>query len=98
MRTRHLTPLLLLAAACASQPSMDRPSVPDRPVAQRPDGLEPAGLTEVRDSISGQRAEARSRENAMLINRSDLSTNPTGPTWYETVLGVIDGLIHVAGF
>lgn len=87
-----LLPLALWTAACSSQPEMDRPAVPDRPEVQRPEGVEPEGLAEVRDSLAEQRAEARERENATLITPNEMGTHPTTP-WYASVLNpVFDAL------
>ena len=97
MRASVLLPVVLAAAtACSSQPEMDRPAVPDRPEVQRPEGVEPEGLTEMRDSIGAQRAEARERENATIITPNAMSTHPVTP-WYDTVLNTVADAIRFVG-
>jgi hypothetical protein len=92
-----VVPVVLAAAACSSQPEMDRPSVPDRPEVARPEGVEPEGLSEMRDTLSSQRAEARERENATIISPNSLSTHPTTP-WYDSVLGTVESALRFFGF
>jgi hypothetical protein len=96
MRATALLPVVLAAAAaCSSQPEMGRPSVPDRPEVQRPEGIEPEGLAEVRDTLGAQRAEAREMENATLISPNALSTHPTTP-WYESVYDTVGNTLGSA--
>jgi hypothetical protein len=80
--------VLVSAAACSSQPAIDRQSVPDRPEVQRPEGVEPEGLTDMRNELSDQRGEARARENAAIITPNAMGTHPTTP-WYETALNTV---------
>ena len=99
MRAAALLPVVLaVAAACSSQPEMDRPAVPDRPEVQRPEGLEPEGLAEMRDAIGAQRAEARERENATIITPNAMGTHPVNP-WYDSVLDTVsDAVMFLAGW
>ena len=97
MRASALLPAVLplvlaVLAACSSQPEMDRPSVPDRPEVQRPEGVEPEGLAEMRDTIASQRAEARELENAAIITPNAMGTHPTTP-WYDPVLDTVSDLV-----
>lgn len=97
MRASVLLPVVLAAAAaCSSQPEMDRPAVPDRPEVQRPEGLEPEGLAEMRDAIGSQRAEARERENATIITPNAMGTHPTTP-WYESTLNTVSDALRFFG-
>lgn len=88
--------VLACAAACSSQPEMDRPAVPDRPEVQRPEGVEPEGLAEMRDSLSEQRTEARARENATIITPNAMGTHPTTP-WYESTLNTMADALRFFG-
>ena len=92
-----LSVVLAVLAACSSQPEMDRPSVPDRPEVMRPDGVEPEGLADVRDTLGAQRAEARERENATLITPNEMSTHPTTP-WYSSVMSTVSSALRFFGF
>lgn len=91
MKTLTLAPTLALVVclglcgACASAPETDRPAVPDRPEVNRPEGLEPEGLADIRSSIGAQRTAARERSNALMMTPNELSTTSTTP-WYETAL------------
>ena len=87
MKTTALTLVacLGLCTACASSPETDRPIVPDRPEVNRPEGVEPEGLADIRSSIGEQRAAARERENALVLTPNELSTTSMTP-WYETAL------------
>ena len=97
MRSAALLPVVLaVLAACSSQPEMDRASVPDRPEVMRPDGVEPDGLADMRDTLAGQRAEARERENAAIITPNAMSTHPTTP-WYESVLDTVGSALSYFG-
>ena len=73
----------LCCGACASAPSTERPSV-DRPEIQRADSVEPAGLTEMRNSIGDQRAAARDTTNALSLTPNTLSQHPD-QTFLESV-------------
>jgi hypothetical protein len=86
-RTPYLLPLLLVVAACSSAPTTDRPQVPDRPEVHRPEGVEPDGLSAMRDDIGGQRAAARERENALVVKPNALQTTSMDEPWYETAIG-----------
>jgi hypothetical protein len=65
---------------------MERATV-ERPEVQRPD-VEPEGLADVRNALASQRAEARDRENTLMLRPSALSTTSETP-WYETIFGPI---------
>src|SRR5688572_23614021 len=84
---------LLLLGACASDPTMERSTVPDRPEVQRPEGLEPEGLAEVRNTLAAQRMEARERENTLTLQPNALSTTTETP-WYESVFGPFADLLE----
>lgn len=89
--THRCLALLLLAAACSSEPTSDR-MVVDRPEVERP-AVEPEGLTEMRDTLAAQRAETREQENALMLHSDSMSTDPTMP-WYESILWPIAELMH----
>ncbi len=90
--------LLALLGACSSQPQAGRPSVPDRPEVQRPDGVEPSGLADIRDELASQRQESRDRENALLLHPDTLTTHPTSTPWYETLLSPFTAVGRLLGF
>jgi hypothetical protein len=96
-RTLPLCAILLLASACASAPSTERPYVPGRPEVPRPEGIESEGLTEVRDAIGEQRSEARELENALNITPTELASG-LAPTWYETALSPFTSVLGFFGF
>ena len=97
MRAVVFLPVVLATlAACSSQPEMDRASVPDRPEVQRPDGVEPDGLADMRDTLASQRAEARERENATIITPNAMTTHPTTP-WYESVFNTVGDVLSFFG-
>lgn len=83
-RLALLAGLLAAPAACSSQPSTDRPASPSRPEVQRPAGVEPDGLADVRDALADQRAETREMENVLLVKPDTQTVNPS--TWVEDVL------------
>lgn len=98
MKETFLCAALLALSACASQPSADRSTVPDLAAAQRPDGVVPDGVTEVRDTLAAQRAETRAQENALNLRPNTLSATPAMP-WYESVLSsVADVLQFIRNF
>lgn len=84
-RTLPLAAILLVATACASAPSTERPYVPGRPEVPRPEGIESEGLAEVRDSLAAQRTEAREMENVLNFSPTELDALG-GPTWYESAI------------
>lgn len=95
------TTLLLTAAlamgACSSQPSMDRPGAPGRPEIPRPEGVEPEGLTEMRDTLSAQRSDARSMDNALNLNATP-ATQYSDQTFLESIFTPIaDAMEFVRG-
>jgi hypothetical protein len=92
MKNAALLLTVLVAGACASQPSTDRPTV-DRPEVPRPEGVEPSGLTDMRNAIGEQRTAARARDNALNINPQSLSTNPD-QSWYVPVLNQAADVMH----
>jgi hypothetical protein len=84
--------LALLAAACSSQPEYERPVV-ERPEVERP-AVEPEGLSEMRDTLAAQRAEAREMENALLLSPDTMGAEPAMP-WYESILWPIAEILHL---
>ena len=86
MRGVVLLTAVLVAAGCSSAPTTERPQVPDRPEVQRPDGVEPEGLADMRDTLGEQRAAARERENALVVKPSSMSTTTLDEPWYDTAL------------
>jgi hypothetical protein len=82
-----LTALLVLGA-CSSTPSTDRPGSPDRPEVPRPEGVEPAGLADMRDTLGAQRADARAMDNALNVN-STSATMPSDQTFLESVFSPV---------
>ncbi len=83
-RAAALPTLVLLAAACSSAPTTDRPQVPGRPEVQRPDGVEPDGLADIRDTLGEQRSAARERTDALVVHPNELQTTTEDATWLET--------------
>jgi hypothetical protein len=83
-----LLTVVLAAGACSSTPSTDRPGSPDRPEVVRPEGVEPAGLAEMRDTLGAQRAEARTEENALNVH-STSATMPSDQTFLESIFSPI---------
>lgn len=96
MRTGPCLAFLLVLGACASTPSTERSYVPGRPEVPRPEGVEPDGLVEVRDSLGEQRSEARELENALSITPTELASG-IAPTWYETALSPFTSLLGFLG-
>lgn len=72
-----------LLPGCASGPQ--RPELPSRPEAQRPDGLVPEGVTEMREHLADMRAENRDRMDAAIVRPTTLSESPTGPGFWDHV-------------
>jgi hypothetical protein len=99
MRGALLLTAVLAAAGCSSAPTTDRPAVPDRPEVQRPDGVEPEGLADMRDSLGEQRAAARERENALVVKPNALQQTSEDATWYENAYSWIGNSVgQIAGF
>jgi hypothetical protein len=86
MRGVLLLTAVLLATGCSSAPTTDRPQVPDRPEVQRPDGVEPEGLADMRDTLGEQRSAARERENALVLKPNSMQTTTMDEPWYDTAL------------
>jgi uncharacterized lipoprotein YmbA len=78
---------VLLLAACSSAPTADRQELPDRPEVPRPEGVEPEGLADMRESLADQRAAAREHENAVVTKPNTLQTTSDEPTWAQEALG-----------
>jgi hypothetical protein len=98
MRGVVLLTAVLLAAGCSSAPTTDRPQVPDRPEVQRPDGVEPEGLADMRDAIGQQRAAAREQENALVVKPNALNQTTLDEPWYDTAINWVGSSIgQVAG-
>jgi hypothetical protein len=98
MRAATLLPtVVLVLTACSSAPSTDREALPDRPDVQRPDGLVPDGLTDVRNQLADQRATAREQENALMIKPNALSQTPSDSSFTDTLLSPFTGLWHLLG-
>lgn len=96
-RTRPtLTAVLLLGVAvgapgCASE-GPTRPELPDRPTVERPEGLIPEGVTEMREGLTARRSESRDLMDTTLVHPTTLETHePAGP-------GVFDFLNRVGNF
>jgi hypothetical protein len=89
--------LVLALAACASDGTAERPTVPDRPVVERPEGTVPEGLAEVREALADQRAEARARQDAVLVQPNALGTHPT-TTWFDSVLDTTADIVGLARY
>jgi hypothetical protein len=85
----------LFLAACSSAPTTDRATLPDRPEVHRPEGAEPEGLAEMRETIAAQRAEARERDNALNFRATPMSQTPNTP-WYEDAFEFLGGAVRWA--
>lgn len=97
-RAAALPTLLLLVAACSSAPTTERPSVPGRPEVQRPDGVEPDGLAEIRDTLGEQRSAARERTDALVVKPNDLSQTNDDASWLETAYSWVgESIAQVVG-
>jgi len=83
---------VLCLAACSSAPTAERQQLPDRPEVQRPDGVEPEGLADMRESLGDQRAAARERENALVMKPNALSTSPTEASWSDEAMSWAGGI------
>jgi hypothetical protein len=77
----------LAAGACSSQPTADRPGSPDRPEVMRPEGVEPDGLAEMRDTLGAQRAQAREQDNA--LNLTPTSATPADQSFLESIFSPV---------
>ncbi len=98
MRAATLLPtVVLVLAACSSAPSTDRSVLPDRPDVERPDGLVPDGLNDMRNSLADQRSQARDMENALMVKPNALSQTPTDSSLTDTLLSPFTGLWHLVG-
>lgn len=89
-RPRLLTPLLLLAVVACGSDGPQRSHVPDRPQVQRPDGLEPDGVVEMRETLAGQRADSRAAMDAALIQSNELETDEG--SWLD---GLWNGVLNL---
>lgn len=92
--------LLATVAAAASGPGCasagpERPVLPGRPTVERPDGLVPEGVTEMRESLAEMRAENRERMDTALVRKTTLSETPTGPTFWDSVGDALGSAVDV---
>jgi len=88
-----LLTIVLAAGACSSTPSTDRPGSPDRPEVPRPEGVEPEGLADMRDTIGAQRAEARAEDNALNIHPTS-ATQYSDQTFLESIFTPVADAMH----
>jgi hypothetical protein len=88
-----LLTIVLAAGACSSTPSTDRPGSPDRPEVPRPEGVEPEGLADMRDTIGEQRAEARTQDNALNVH-STSATQYSDQTFFESIFTPVADAMH----
>lgn len=79
--------LLPLLAACASD-GAERHALPDRVQPQRPDGLEPDGVAEMRDTLGERREANRELMDATLIQPQELETN--SGSWFDGLFGLFN--------
>jgi hypothetical protein len=94
---RHRGPFLALLAAgaalgvsgCASD-GPTHPTLPDRPTVERPDGITPDGVAEMRETISDRRSASRDLMDTTLVTPSTLDTNEAGPDFLG-YLGTLTG-------
>ena len=93
MKYAALLLTLVLAGACSSTPTTDRPGSPDRPEVPRPEGVEPEGLSDMRDTLGEQRSEAREMDNALNVNRSSASTY-SDETFLESMFNPVADAMH----
>jgi len=88
-----LLTIVLVLGACSSQPSTDRPGSPDRPEVVRPEGVEPAGLADMRDTLGSQRADARAMDNALNLNSTSASP-VSDQTFLESIFSPVANAMH----
>ena len=85
--------LMLSLAGCASD-GPTRPELPDRPSVERPEGLVPDGVSEMREGLADRRAASRDLMDTTLIQPAKLETHepPSGPG----VLGFLNNVGNTA--
>lgn len=81
--------LIPIATACASD-GPQRQSVPDRVQPQRPDGLEPHGVADMRSTLADRRSASREMVDTQLIQAEELDTD--SGSWLDGVFGLFDWL------
>jgi hypothetical protein len=92
-RARFLTVLALGAALGVSGCASDGPThatLPDRPTVERPDGITPDGVAEMRETMADRRSASRDLMDSTLVTSSALDTNEPGPDFLG-YLGTLTG-------
>ena len=86
-RTAVVALLLLIPilTACASD-GPQRQSLPDRVQPQRPDGLEPDGVADMRSTLADRRSASREMMDTQLIQAEELDTN--SGSWFDGLFGL----------
>lgn len=96
-RTPLLIALLAAAAAaggCASD-GPERSTLPDRPTVERPDGIVPDEVLDMRSELADRRSDSRDLMDASMVSTTELGTEESGPGVIDFFGNAIDSAISV---